>query len=289
MSSKATKPAAADEELDFGKKKKSTKKKDDVEDVAKKVEDLDVDEDDDLGDFGKKKKKAPKKKEEEEEEEEDDKDEDGDDDEVEVGAQAEVDVPLDDRVRFEEGPGGDAPAATIELSEHEKKIRQLPADENADYPYAFLLARMTDFIRANNPELGGEKKRFSIKPPQVVREGTKKTVWLNFPEICAIMHRSPEHVLQFVLAELGTSGSLDASKRLVIKGRLNPKQFENLLRRYIMEFVTCQMCKSFDTNLTRDSVSRLYFLRCESCNSQRSVTGIKSGYVAQIGRRKKVG
>jgi translation initiation factor 2 beta subunit (eIF-2beta)/eIF-5 len=33
------------------------------------------------------------------------------------------------------------------------------------------------------------------------------------------MKRSDEHVTQFLFAELGTSGSVDGSKRLVIKGR----------------------------------------------------------------------
>jgi translation initiation factor 2 beta subunit (eIF-2beta)/eIF-5 len=47
------------------------------------------------------------------------------------------------------------------------------------------------------------------------------------------MHRQPEHVIQFLFTELGTSGSIDGSQRLVIKGRFQQKQIENVLRRYI--------------------------------------------------------
>ena len=47
------------------------------------------------------------------------------------------------------------------------------------------------------------------------------------------MHRQPEHVMTFLLAEMGTSGSLDGQQRLVIKGRFAPKNFEGILRRYI--------------------------------------------------------
>jgi hypothetical protein len=43
-------------------------------------------------------------------------------------------------------------------------------------------------------------------------------------------------VTQFLFAELGTSGSVDGSKRLVIKGRFQQKQIENVLRRYIVEY-----------------------------------------------------
>ena len=47
------------------------------------------------------------------------------------------------------------------------------------------------------------------------------------------MHRQPEHVISFLFAELGTTGSVDGEKRLVIKGCFQPKQLENVLRRYI--------------------------------------------------------
>lgn len=47
------------------------------------------------------------------------------------------------------------------------------------------------------------------------------------------MHRQPEHVQSFFLAEMGTDGSIDGSIRLVIKGRFQPKQVESLLKKYI--------------------------------------------------------
>jgi len=43
----------------------------------------------------------------------------------------------------------------------------------------------------------------------------------------------PEHVIQFLFAEMGTTGSVDGAGRLVIKGRFQQKQVENVLRRYI--------------------------------------------------------
>lgn len=111
-----------------------------------------------------------------------------------------------------------------------------------------------------------------MRPPQVLREGTKKTVFVNFMDLCKTydltylplhticsrpafisekinyhelteiivytsrMHRQPEHVMMFLLAEMGTSGSLDGQQRLVIKGRFAPKNFEAILRRYISKF-----------------------------------------------------
>jgi translation initiation factor 2 subunit 2 len=91
-----------------------------------------------------------------------------------------------------------------------------------NYEYTLLLNRVVDAIHSNNPELA-DKKRFTMKPPQLMRVGTKKTLWANFPEICAMMRRSPDHVFQFMIAELGTEGSIDGNKRLVIKGKFVPK------------------------------------------------------------------
>ncbi|KAJ0612679.1 putative translation initiation factor IF2/IF5 [Helianthus annuus] len=106
-----------------------------------------------------------------------------------------------------------------------------------------------------------------------------------------VMHRQPDHVMTFLLAELGTSGSLDGQQRLVVKGRFAPKNFEGILRRYVKnpnnsfiranyiriagrratncnykisyadEYVICNGCKSTDTNFEKKD--RLSFLICE--------------------------
>jgi len=100
------------------------------------------------------------------------------------------------------------------------------------------------------------------------------------------MKRHDEHVTQFLFAELGTSGSVDGSKRLVIKGRFQQKQLENVLRRYIVEYVTCKTCKAPNTELEKGE-SRLYFVTCNICGSRRSVQPIKQGFQAHVGKRKK--
>ncbi|CAG0919075.1 unnamed protein product [Notodromas monacha] len=153
-----------------------------------------------------------------------------------------------------------------------------------DYTYEELLARVFDIMREKNPDMvAGEKKKFVMKPPQVVRVGTKKVSFANFTEICRMLHRQQKHVLQFLLAELGTQGSVDGSNQLIIKGRFQQKQIENVLRRYIKEYVTCHTCRSPDTILQKDT--RLFFLQCETCGSRCSVASIKSGYQAVTGKR----
>jgi len=155
-----------------------------------------------------------------------------------------------------------------------------------DYTYDELLDRAFNQLREKNPEMAtGEKKKFVMKPPQVVRIGSKKTAFANFSEICRLLHRMPKHLLQFLLAELGTSGSIDGNNQLIIKGRFQQKQIENVLRRYIKEYVTCHTCRSPDTILQKDA--RLYFLQCEQCNSRCSVAPIKSGFQAVANKQQR--
>ncbi|XP_029468795.1 eukaryotic translation initiation factor 2 subunit 2 [Rhinatrema bivittatum] len=158
------------------------------------------------------------------------------------------------------------------------------AGSERDYTYDELLNRVFNIMREKNPDMvAGEKRKFVMKPPQVVRVGTKKTSFVNFTDICKLLHRQPKHLLAFLLAELGTSGSIDGNNQLVIKGRFQQKQIENVLRRYIKEYVTCHTCRSPDTILQKDT--RLYFLQCETCHSRCSVASIKTGFQAVTGKR----
>lgn len=187
---------------------------------------------------------------------------------------------------------GDQPVEDVDENEEKKEDRLSGGnvsgkswlDSDRDYTYDELLTRVFDIIREKNPDMvTGEKKKFVMRPPQVLKVGTRKSSFANFADICRLLHRQPKHVLAFLLAELGTSGSVDGNNQLIIKGKYNQKQIENVLRRYIKEYVTCHTCRSPDTLLQKDT--RLFFLQCETCGSRCSVASIKSGFQAVTGKR----
>jgi translation initiation factor 2 subunit 2 len=158
------------------------------------------------------------------------------------------------------------------------------AGTERDYTYDELLNRVFNIMREKNPDMvTGEKRKFVMKPPQVNRVGTKKTSFSNFADICKLLRRQEKHLLNFLLVELGTSGSLDINKQLTIKGKFQQKQIENVLRRYIKEYVTCHTCRSPDTTMVKEE--RLFFLKCENCAATCSVASIKLGFQAQVGKR----
>jgi len=160
-------------------------------------------------------------------------------------------------------------------------------DTDRDYTYAEILSRLYDRLKSTNASLG-VKQVHKIRPPNVVRDGTKKVAFTNFAEICKSLNRTQEHVFQYTLTELGTSGNIDGNNCLILKGRLNAKHIENLLRKYIDTYVTCEMCHSTDTKLQKDPGSRLTTLQCNQCNASRTVASITGGFSAQIGKRRRM-
>jgi len=238
----------------FGTKKKKKKKRGEgLEDLGELKESLpeekeekEEEEDLDLDSFGTKKKKKKKKK----------------------------DIDLDDLDNEEEDKENEGVADSSDPW----------TGSDRDYTYPELLNRVFGIMRDKNPEMvAGEKKKFVMRPPQVVRVGSKKTAFANFSEIAKMLHRQPKHLLAFLFAELGTSGAVDGSNQLIMKGRFQQKHIENVLRRYIKEYVTCHTCWSPDTILNKET--RLFFLQCMTCHSSCSVQTIKSGFQAVTGKR----
>jgi len=60
-------------------------------------------------------------------------------------------------------------------------VQEVDTSGEPDYSYDELLQRVYVIIAEKNPEMvSGEKKKFMMKPPQVMRAGTKKTAFANF-------------------------------------------------------------------------------------------------------------
>lgn len=130
-----------------------------------------------------------------------------------------------------------AEAEPVDAGDMEKGTGIWQHDETKAIGYELLLSRFFTLLAQKNPDHASSGSRsYKIPPPQCLREGNKKTIFANIAEICKRMKRTDEHVTSYLFAELGTSGSVDGSRRLVIKGRFQQKQIENVLRRYISKF-----------------------------------------------------
>lgn len=147
------------------------------------------------------------------------------------------------------------------------------------YTYLEMLKRLFDIVESKNKNQSREND-IEVDPPDVSFLGTKKTVWANFKQTAQKLKRNPDHILAFFSTEMGTHASIDTKGRMIIKGRLHQNKVERPLQRYIRDYVRCNMCHKYCTHLKKDPTSRLLFLECDGCQSNRSVNQIRNLYHA---------
>ncbi len=109
--------------------------------------------------------------------------------------------------------------------------------------------------------------RFQVPEPDVMIEG-KTTVIRNFGEIISTLRREPDHLLGYLLRELGTAGTLEG-QRVVFKGKVATAAIADRIRNYVDEYVLCSECSRPDTKIVKDG--RVLILTCETCGAHRPV------------------
>lgn len=91
----------------------------------------------------------------------------------------------------------------------------------------------------------------------------------NFKEVCDRIRREPRVVMRYLLKELGARGSLDESNNLVIFGRISSQTLNTLFNRFLMTYVKCSTCNSFDTVLKKSG--KVWVISCLACGAETPV------------------
>lgn len=133
--------------------------------------------------------------------------------------------------------------------------------------YDALLQR----AKAAMPQPITSGERFQIPDAELISEG-KTTVLRNFIEITTAINRDPDQVLQYLLRELGTAGSLE-ERRVLFKGKVTAPQVADRVKSYIDTYVICSECGRPDTRLVKEG--RVAILECDACGARRPVKMVK--------------
>lgn len=94
------------------------------------------------------------------------------------------------------------------------------------------------------------------------------TILRNFAEVVGMMDRDDNHVYQYILNELGTSGSRDGP-RARFKGRIPPKRIKKAIVGYVNTYIKCSQCNAPDTVFLKQD--RTTLLKCQACGATRPV------------------
>lgn len=155
----------------------------------------------------------------------------------------------------------------------------------ADEDYFALLDRAKEQL----PEVAESHERFVIPELDVLQEG-KTTVIRNFIDVTDTLRREPEHVLQYLLRELGTPGNLEG-RRVILKSKISPGHIADKIQSYTDTFVICSECGRPDTKMVKEG--RTLVLECEACGAHRPVNvkkgsrsdthnGLKEGDIVEV-------
>ena len=118
------------------------------------------------------------------------------------------------------------------------------------------------------PDIEGSGARFSLPDPQLRQEG-HATVFENFRAVVDTLGRSPDHVMQYLQTELGTSATIDESGRLRLTGDFKADRVAEALSAYADGYVLCPECGLPDTWLESESCATLR--RCEACGARSPI------------------
>ena len=116
--------------------------------------------------------------------------------------------------------------------------------------YENLLNRAIDQLP---PEVF-ETKRFEPVKAYSVIQGNR-TFIQNFKDVADSLNRDPQHVLKYLLRELGTAGNLEGV-RAILQGKFN----HFLINERIDE------CNRPDTKIIRED--RIFILKCAACGAK---------------------
>ena len=128
--------------------------------------------------------------------------------------------------------------------------------------------KLLDRAREGLEDVMSSGERFNPPTPDVLHEGSKKTIIRNFAELVVSLRRDENHLYKFLLQELGTAGSVN-NRRLVLQGRVPEKKIKERVALYIDTFVECQECNRPDTAFLRSA--RTLILHCEACGAKRPI------------------
>lgn len=129
--------------------------------------------------------------------------------------------------------------------------------------YEDLLKR----ARMNLPKQTFEERRFEMPQFNSFNQGNK-TIIKNFTDVCRTLGRDPQHLIKYLLGEVGAPGEL-SGHRLTLKARKDEAFLNSKLNDYAKKFVFCEQCKKPDTELRKES--GVLVIKCKACSAKYTV------------------
>ncbi len=141
------------------------------------------------------------------------------------------------------------------------KKEQKPADTSIlDLEYNKLLDKLYMAL----PPSTKSATRFEPPRAQTIIQG-KQTIWKNFVKVAKDLNREPDMLYKFVMKEISTSSTIVNDQSLVLNGVFDNYKINQILDKFINNFVLCSACKKPDTKLATHNGVKI--LKCSACGA----------------------
>jgi translation initiation factor 2 subunit 2 len=147
--------------------------------------------------------------------------------------------------------------------------------------YDALLERVKSLTSADRVE----EDRFKVPKVDIFYEGNT-TVFRNFDKVVNMLNRDPNHVMKYLLGNVGTAGEISGG-RAIFQGKIPGRTVQGKLDEYVDTYVICSECNRPDTHLVKKG--RMILIRCDACGAFRSIGSMKKKRVVTSSERLKEG
>ncbi len=141
----------------------------------------------------------------------------------------------------------------------EVKTKPKTEPKELDLNYKELLSRIYMAL----PERTTGDSRFELPQIESIIQG-KQTIWKNFSKCAKDLKRDQNQLYKFVMKEISTSSAI-TNQTLVLNGIFNNYKLNQILTKYINNFVLCSECKKPDTEIV--SQAGIKVLKCSACGA----------------------
>jgi len=135
--------------------------------------------------------------------------------------------------------------------------------KNKELDYDTLLDR----IYMGLPDRSTHDSRFQLPTVDSIVQG-KQTIWRNFSKVAKDLNRNENQLYKFVMKEISTSSAI-TNNTLVLNGIFNNYKLNEILTKYIKNFVLCSACKKPDTKIVNQNGVKV--LKCSACGAITSL------------------
>jgi len=139
------------------------------------------------------------------------------------------------------------------------KTKQKTTEKELELNYMDLLSRIYMAL----PERTKGNSRFELPQVDSIIQG-KQTIWKNFTKCSKDLNRDQDQLYKFVMKEISTSSTI-TNQTLVLNGAFNNYKLNQILTKYINNYVLCPECKKPDTEIS--SQAGIKVLKCSACGA----------------------